>query len=129
MDLFRSMTVFAEVARSGSMSAASRKLLITPAMVGQYIAALEERLGMRLLNRTTRKQKLTDFGLSYLEQCHDILERVAASETQGGGIAAILWWKTEANSPCIFWHRMPHTRIAELQENGTGCCNASQLSN
>ncbi|MDF7662946.1 LysR family transcriptional regulator [Erwiniaceae bacterium L1_54_6] len=80
------MTVFAEVARAGSMSAASRKLHITPAMVGQHIAALEDRLGMRLLNWTTRRQKLTDFGSSYLEQCHDILERVAISETQAEGL-------------------------------------------
>ncbi|SMG59506.1 LysR family transcriptional regulator [Cedecea sp. NFIX57] len=86
MDLFRAMTVFAEVAKAGSMSAASRKLHITPAMVGQHIAALEDRLGMRLLNRTTRRQKLTDFGRSYLEQCHDILERVAISETQAEGL-------------------------------------------
>ncbi|AIR61559.1 LysR family transcriptional regulator [Cedecea neteri] len=86
MDLFRAMTVFAEVAKAGSMSAASRKLHITPAMVGQHIAALEDRLGMRLLNRTTRRQKLTDFGSSYLEQCHDILERVAISETQAEGL-------------------------------------------
>jgi len=86
MDLFRAMTVFAEVARAGSMSAASRKLHITPAMVGQHIAALEDRLGMRLLHRTTRRQKLTDFGSSYLEQCHDILERVAISEAQAEGL-------------------------------------------
>lgn len=86
MDLFRAMTVFSEVARAGSMSAASRKLHITPAMVGQHIAALEDRLGMRLLHRTTRRQKLTDFGSSYLEQCHDILERVAISEAQAEGL-------------------------------------------
>jgi len=102
MDLFRAMTVFAEVARSGSMSAASRKLFITPAMVGQYIAALEDRLGMRLLNRTTRKQKLTDFGLSYLEQCHDILERVAASETQAEGLQHSFGGKLRLTAPISF---------------------------
>ena len=62
------------------MSAASVKLGITPAMVGQHVAALEERLGMRLLNRTTRRQSLTDFGKSYLEQCRDILERVSVAD-------------------------------------------------
>lgn len=62
------------------MSAASSKLGISPAMVGQHVAALEERLGTRLLNRTTRRQSLTDFGKSYVEQCRDILERVAVAD-------------------------------------------------
>lgn len=102
MDLFRAMTVFAEVARAGSMSAASIKLHITPAMVGQHIAALEERLGMRLLNRTTRKQKLTDFGSSYLEQCHDILGRVAVSETQAEGLQQSIGGKLRLTAPVSF---------------------------
>ncbi len=64
------------------MSAAASKLGISPAMVGQHIAALEERLGTRLLNRTTRRQSLTDFGSSYFEQCRDILDRVAVAEQE-----------------------------------------------
>ncbi len=64
------------------MSAASAKLGISPAMVGQHVAALEERLGTRLLNRTTRRQSLTDFGMSYVEQCRDILERVAVADQE-----------------------------------------------
>ncbi|MCW1410607.1 LysR family transcriptional regulator [Rhizobium sp. 1AS11] len=78
------------------MSAASVKLGISPAMVGQHVAALEERLGTRLLNRTTRRQSLTDFGMSYVEQCRDILERVAitdqdaeASQTKPRGLLRI----------------------------------------
>ncbi|RUM22224.1 LysR family transcriptional regulator [Rhizobium vallis] len=81
MDLFRSMQVFVSVVQEGSMSAASGKLGMSPAMVGQHVAALEERLGTRLLNRTTRRQSMTDFGRSYVEQCRDILERVADAET------------------------------------------------
>lgn len=80
MDLFRSMQVFVTTAHEGSMSAASIKLGMSPAMVGQYVAALENRLGMRLLNRTTRRQSLTDFGTSYVDQCRDILERVAVAD-------------------------------------------------
>jgi len=82
MDLFRSMQVFVAVAHGGSMSAAAPQLGLSAAMVGQHIAALEERLGTRLLNRTTRRQSLTDFGLSYFEQCRDILERVAVTDEQ-----------------------------------------------
>ncbi|MEP6564299.1 MAG: LysR family transcriptional regulator [Mesorhizobium sp.] len=80
MDLFRSMKVFVMTVQEGSMSAASERLGMSPAMVGQHVAALEERLGTRLLNRTTRRQSLTDFGTSYVEQCRDILERVAVAD-------------------------------------------------
>ncbi len=80
MGLFRSMQVFVATVDEGSMSAASVKLGISPAMVGQHVAALEERLGTRLLNRTTRRQSLTDSGRSYVEQCRDILERVAVAD-------------------------------------------------
>jgi DNA-binding transcriptional LysR family regulator len=82
MDLLRAMQTFVIVAQSGSMSAAAPRLGVSAAMVGQHIAALEERLGTRLLQRTTRRQSLTEFGLRYLEQCRDILERVAMADEQ-----------------------------------------------
>lgn len=74
------MQAFVATVRAGSMSRAAAELKQSPAMVGQHIAALEERLGTRLLNRTTRRQTLTDFGSSYFEQCRDILERLALAE-------------------------------------------------
>lgn len=80
MDIFRSMQAFVSTVQAGSMSAAAAELRQSPAMVGQHIAALEERLGTRLLNRTTRRQSLTDFGSSYFEQCRDILDRVSLAE-------------------------------------------------
>lgn len=80
MDLFLSMKAFIATVQAGSMSAAAKQLNITSAMVGQHIAKLEARLGTRLLNRTTRRQNLTDFGASYFDQCQDILERVAMAE-------------------------------------------------
>jgi len=80
MNLFRSMQAFVVTAQSGSMSAAAAALGQSPAMIGQHVAALEARLGTKLLNRTTRRQSLTDFGLDYVEQCRDILDRVALAE-------------------------------------------------
>jgi len=82
MDLFRAMQTFVTVVQTGSMSAAASRLGLSSAMVGQHVAALEDRLGTRLLNRTTRRQSLTDFGLSYAEQCRDILERVDLAQEQ-----------------------------------------------
>lgn len=80
MDIFIAMRTFSEVARAGSMNAAALKLNVSGALVGQRIAGLEDHLQARLLHRTTRQQKLTDFGESYLEQCRDILELVDFSE-------------------------------------------------
>lgn len=74
------MQAFVATVQAGSMSAAANVLGQSPAMVGQHVAALEERLGTRLLNRTTRRQSLTDFGSSYFEQCQDILNRITVSE-------------------------------------------------
>ena len=82
MDLFQSMRAFVTTVKAGSMTAAAVQLDLTPAMVGQHIAALESRFGTKLLNRTTRRQNLTEFGASYLEQCKDILERVALADME-----------------------------------------------
>lgn len=80
MDLLRGMQAFVTTVQAGSMSAAAATLRLSPAMVGQQLAALEARLGTRLLNRTTRRQSLTDFGASYYAQCRDILERIALAD-------------------------------------------------
>lgn len=82
MDLFHSMKAFVSTVQAGSMSTAAERLNITPAMVGQRIAALESRLKTKLLNRTTRRQNLTDFGENYYEQCLDILDRVSIAEME-----------------------------------------------
>lgn len=80
MDVVRCMQAFVATVQAGSMSAAAAALGQSPAMVGQQIAALEDRLGTRILNRTTRRQSLTDFGSTYVEQCRDILDRIALAE-------------------------------------------------
>lgn len=80
MDLFRAMRTFVTTVQAGSMNSAAHHLGISPALVGQHVAALERRLETRLLNRTTRRQSLTDFGEGYYQQCLDILHRVALSD-------------------------------------------------
>jgi DNA-binding transcriptional LysR family regulator len=64
------------------MNAAAHQLGLSPALVGQHVAALENRLGTRLLNRATRRQSLTAFGEGYFEQCLDILHLVALSDDE-----------------------------------------------
>ncbi|HQU11337.1 MAG TPA: LysR family transcriptional regulator [Acidiphilium sp.] len=80
MDRLTSLTVFAKVAESGGFSAAARRLGMSPAMVSNHVQNLEERLGARLLNRTTRRVSLTDVGQAYYEQCSRILAAIEEAD-------------------------------------------------
>ncbi|MEA2950356.1 MAG: hypothetical protein QOI40_5686 [Alphaproteobacteria bacterium] len=73
MDRMTSMTTFVKVVESGGFSAAARALDMSPSMATTHVQALEERLGVRLLNRSTRKVSLTEVGQAYYERCLQIL--------------------------------------------------------
>jgi len=75
-DSLYEMSVFAKVVASGSLSAAARDLGVSTAVVSRRLAALEARLGVRLVNRTTRRSALTDEGASYHEACVRILGEI-----------------------------------------------------
>ena len=75
-DSLSEMAVFARVVATGSLSAAARELSLSPAMVSRRLAALEARLGVRLVNRTTRSLHLTDEGASYYESCARVLSEI-----------------------------------------------------
>ncbi|HEY6966416.1 MAG TPA: LysR family transcriptional regulator [Burkholderiales bacterium] len=75
-DSLYEMSVFAKVVATGSLSAAARDLGVSTAVVSRRLAALEARLGVRLVNRTTRRLALTDEGASYHEACARILGEI-----------------------------------------------------
>ena len=75
-DSLYEMSVFARVVATGSLSAAARDLGVSTAVVSRRLAALEARLGVRLVNRTTRRLALTDEGASYHEACARILGEI-----------------------------------------------------
>ncbi|WP_312516388.1 LysR family transcriptional regulator [Massilia sp.] len=80
MGKFTQMTTFVEVVGRGSLSAAARAEGIAPAMIGRRLDALEARLGVKLLQRTTRKLVLTDEGVAFLEDCQRILGELDDAE-------------------------------------------------
>ena len=80
MDHFRQISTFVEVIARGSLSAAARAEGIAPAMIGRRLDALEARLGVKLLQRTTRKLALTDEGTAFLEDCQRILAELEEAE-------------------------------------------------
>ena len=74
------MTIFAEVARRGGFTPAARHLGLSRAQVSKAVSGLEEHLGARLLNRTTRRVSLTATGRVYLERSEAILQEIAELE-------------------------------------------------
>lgn len=80
MDKLTSMNVFVRVAKAGSFAGGARDLDISRAMATKHIMQLEEHLGTRLFNRTTRSLSLTEMGASYLERCQQVLDDIEEME-------------------------------------------------
>lgn len=81
MSRFDDMEVFAAVVSAGSMTAAAREMGFSPAVISKRMQRLEERLGTRLLNRTTRQISLTEAGEGYYDRVVSILAGVEEAET------------------------------------------------
>ena len=90
MDRLKQIEAFVSVATRGSLSAAARVEGVTPAIVGRRIDALESRLGIKLLLRTTRKLTITFEGQAFLEDCQRLLNDLANAEATVslGGVRA-----------------------------------------
>lgn len=80
MDTLRAMRAFVNIAEQGSLTAAARALDSSLPAVVRTLAALEAHLGVRLMNRTTRRIALTDEGRNYLESCRQVLSAVQDAE-------------------------------------------------
>lgn len=88
MDRLTSLMVFGRVVESGGFSAAARRLNMSVTMVSNHVQALEERLGARLLNRTTRKVSLTEIGKAYYERSSQILADLEEADRIAGALHA-----------------------------------------
>lgn len=82
MSKLKELEAFVQVAQKGSLTTAAAGEGVTPAIIGRRLDALEDRLGVRLLTRTTRKLTLTQEGEAFLEDCQRILTDLANAEAQ-----------------------------------------------
>lgn len=89
MDRLTSLTAFVRVVDTGGFSAAARKLNMSTTMVSNHIQALEERLGARLLNRTTRKVSVTEIGKTYYDRCIQILSDLEQADDIAGALQSV----------------------------------------
>lgn len=85
MDRLDSMRIFMRVAELGSFAAVARQMDVARSVITRQVAALEARLGVKLIARSTRSLSLTSAGAAYLERCREILRLVEAAETDLNG--------------------------------------------
>src|SRR6187549_910707 len=90
MDKLKQLESFVSVVARGSLTAAAKSEGVAPAIMGRRLDALEERLGVKLLVRTTRRIALTNEGSAYLEDCQRLLSDLANAEASvsAGGVKA-----------------------------------------
>ena len=74
MDSVKTMRIFQAIVQNGSLSGAGRQTGLSPASVSRQISALEDDLGVRLLNRTSRRLSMTEAGQVYLERAERLLQ-------------------------------------------------------
>jgi DNA-binding transcriptional LysR family regulator len=107
MDKLRGMEVFVAAVDAGSFSAAAEVLDLSAVMVGKHIRALEKQLDARLLERTTRRQTLTEIGAAYLERCRDALASVHSADRVAEALRAVPQGTLHVTAPVAYGaHRL-----------------------
>jgi DNA-binding transcriptional LysR family regulator len=86
----------------GSYASAAERLGLSPQMLAKHVASLKRRLGARLLNRTTRRQSLTELGQAYLERCRHILSEAKAADSLGEMMNDTPRGKLKISAPITF---------------------------
>ena len=102
MDRLHLMDVFVAVAEEEGFAAGARRLNLSPPAVTRAVAALEERLGVKLLNRTTRYVRTTEAGLRYLEDARRILAEADAADEAAAGVNAEPRGHLAVTAPVLF---------------------------
>lgn len=102
MDRAHEMLVFCTVVEKGSFVGAAEPLAMSKAAISRYVSALEERLGARLLHRTTRRLSLTDAGRQFYEQSKDVLALMDEAEEAVSSTAPEASGSLRVNAPVSF---------------------------
>ncbi len=104
MDSLNAMEVFVRVVQAGSFSEAARNLNRTPSAVSKQVSRLEDRLGARLINRTTRRLGLTEEGSAFFERAQRILTDVEEAEQAVSHLHGAPRGTLKLNAPVVFGH-------------------------
>ncbi|TCQ97336.1 LysR family transcriptional regulator [Neorhizobium sp. JUb45] len=120
LDRISGMEVFAKVAALGSLSAAGRALGMSQTMATKHIASIEDRLGVKLLHRTTRKVTLSDAGRRYLESVERILSELSEADAIATAERIEVSGTLRVNAPVSFGVREIVPRLVELSQHHPG---------
>lgn len=129
MDRLTSMAVFVKAVDMGSFSAAADALEMSPQLVGKHVQDIEQRLGVRLLNRTTRRQSLTDFGRSFYERSKIVLAEVEIAESLAAETRATPTGKLRINAPVSFGMKTLAPKLPEYMRRHPKVAVELSLSN
>lgn len=117
MDLFTSMKIFIRVVEGGSLTSAAKRSGISTTMVSKHIRSLETRLAAQLIVRTTRRQRLTDFGRLYFEKCQEILNDVQSLDNAASESLLKPQGTVRVSIPQTFGIGLFMSRIASFQKS------------
>jgi DNA-binding transcriptional LysR family regulator len=138
MDTLQAMKTFTAVVDAGSFVGAMDGTALSKAAVSRHIAELEQKLGVRLLQRTTRRLSMTAEGATYYQRCKDVLQavadaeseassgtreaqgrlRISAPQTFGALHLAPLWGRFAAQNPQVSLDIVLSDRLTDLVEEG-----------
>lgn len=109
MDRLQTMAMFVAVSEAQSFSAAARHLNVSPPVITRAVAELEKRLGVKLLNRTTRYVRPTEAGSRYIEDARRVLEEIDLVDEAAAGVNAEPRGSLVVTAPVLFgrMHVMP----------------------
>ncbi len=116
MDIIVGMRTFVAVVDANSFTGAADRLDMSTALVSKYVGQLEDRLGVRLLNRTTRSLALTEIGRSYFEQSRQVIDDFDELEAAVQNKSSIASGKLIVTAPATFGEMYLASAIVEFQE-------------
>ena len=116
MNKLAGMEMFVRVVESGSFTAAAEISHVSATMVAKHIRAIEDRLGARLLHRTTRRQQLSDVGRLYYERCKHVLAEVELADTSASELQASPRGRLRLIAPVSFGSHSLVPVLAEYME-------------
>ncbi len=114
MEQLDAMAIFARVVEAESFSGAARALGLSKSAVSKQVSRLEDRLGLRLLNRTTRRLSLTEGGATFYQGCQRVVAEAEAAEQAVTHLASAPRGRLRVNAPMSFGVRHVSPALPEF---------------